>query len=156
MTKVFKSNIVKHEKFNDSQLEILFRTVDRLDNIINSLKFKNQIINYYCPLTDKNEFIENNGHDNKEIYNMLSHGAEFSLSLDHDNEQSGVIGYTYPGNSTIYTYSWWFDKYGDKLYPAHLAHEWCHKLGFEHSIARTQERKFTVPYAVHSIVEQLS
>ena len=153
---MFKSKIVKHHNFTKKQLNIVYLSLKKLDKILNSKKFKSKIINHTCLLTEKKEFLANNGFSNQDIYTKIIHGAEFSIYLDHDNYKKGNIGYTYPNGQTICTYAQWFNKYGEESYHVHLAHEWCHKIGFDHDMKRTEERNFSVPYAVHKIVEELS
>jgi hypothetical protein len=37
-----------------------------------------------------------------------------------------------------------------------VAHEYCHKIGFEHSVQPTPSRPFSVPYGIGNIVEELA
>ena len=153
---MFKVNAVSHKNFSEIQKEVLDQTIVKLETVFNSQKFKEQVVNFKCPLTGKEEFLENLGHSNEQLYDKLMSGATLHVEIDTDLPSRRVIGYTYPKGVTIYTYKWWFDKYAKKYYAAHLAHEWCHKLNFDHTARRKKRWKYTVPYMIGNIVEELT
>ncbi|SDF14157.1 hypothetical protein SAMN05216464_11396 [Mucilaginibacter pineti] len=64
-----------------------------------------------------------------------------------------AIGYGLPSDTTIYTYTWWFDDSRHKAdLVGHIAHEWSHKLKFDHLTAPHAGRELTVPYAFGDLV----
>lgn len=153
---MFKATVASAKNFTDAQKKILYSTISQLEDVFNSEKFKDRVINFKCPLTGKKEFLENLGHSNKQLYDKLMGGATFHVEIDTDLPSRRVIGYTYPKGVTIYTYKWWFNKHAKRFYAAHLAHEWCHKLGFGHTARRKKRWKYTVPYMIGNIVEDLT
>jgi hypothetical protein len=64
------------------------------------------------------------------------------------------IGYGDPGKISIYTYSWFFDEGDIAGITGHIAHEWSHKVGFDHDPNNHPGRENTVPYAFGYMVEQ--
>jgi hypothetical protein len=93
-----------------------------------------------------------------EIYNHLLTGAE-SLSPETDNKadiflridrslKTSVIGYTYPNTNWQWIYSWVVRDWGVADIAGNLAHEWCHKMGYNHEFKYTDLRQYSVPYAV--------
>ncbi len=67
-----------------------------------------------------------------------------------------VVGYTTAGSDTITTNRRFFSSYTPAEVAGHLAHEWLHKLGFEHDHAATADRPHSVPYALGELVERLA
>lgn len=70
-------------------------------------------------------------------------------------ENTEDIGYTYPGDKTIYTYRNRIRGFNAIGYASHLVHEWCHKLGFTHDFERSENRENSVPYAIGNMVGKL-
>lgn len=73
--------------------------------------------------------------------------ADIYLRIDRKNKP-GVIGYTYPTTKWQWIYQRIVDTWGIEDVAGNLAHEWCHKMGFEHESNWTEERRYSVPYAV--------
>lgn len=67
-----------------------------------------------------------------------------------------TVGYTTPSSDTITSNRRFFSNYEPAEVAGHLAHEWLHKLGFEHDHAATRDRPYSVPYAVGDLVEKLA
>lgn len=102
-----------------------------------------------------------NGLNNAEIYQSIMHGAEtlspvknntadMELTIDTRNKTS-VLGYTYPNTVRQYMYSWLLRTTPERV-AGNLAHEWCHKLGFDHKHRYNATRRHSVPYAVGDFV----
>lgn len=70
--------------------------------------------------------------------------------------QRNVVGYTTPSSDTITSNRRFFSGYSKEEVAGHLAHEWLHKLGFEHDHSSTADRPHSVPYAVGDLVERLA
>lgn len=68
-----------------------------------------------------------------------------------------TIGYGYPGEKRIYTYTCLIDE-DDSMAEivGNLAHEWSHKLGFVHKEEYHSERHLTVPYVFGDLVEEFA
>lgn len=105
------------------------------------------------------EFNDNEGYDNEEIYNILMSGKE-KLSTDGADREADVfleldrrsnrrvLGYTYANSTKQWIYNNFF-RNGDIWDVAgNIAHEWVHKMGFTHDYKYTSTREFSVPYAV--------
>lgn len=65
-----------------------------------------------------------------------------------------AIGYGNEGGISIYTYTWFFDNSNSDISAivGHIAHEWSHKVGFEHQFNPHPKRNSTVPYAFGNLV----
>ncbi len=64
-----------------------------------------------------------------------------------------TIGYGYPGEKKIFTYTCLIDEEGSLAeMVGNLAHEWSHKLGFVHRSEDHSERDLTVPYVFGYLV----
>lgn len=100
---------------------------------------------------------------NQLVLDSIQSGAE-SLSKERDGEidleievdhkyRSGVIGYTYPAIPTQYIYKWFIESASVEEIAGNIAHEYMHKLGFEHEFNRAPYRAYSVPYAIGYFVE---
>jgi len=66
-----------------------------------------------------------------------------------------TIGYGYPGEKKIFTYTCLIEEEGSLAELAgNLAHEWSHKLGFKHRAEDHSEKYDTVPYVFGDLVEE--
>ena len=88
--------------------------------------------------------------------------ADIFWQIDRDFV-AGVLGYTYPGDRTIYTYKWWFSDRSTRLsyLMGHVMHEQMHHLNYDHAfnpewVNGVDIRNFTVPYAVGFIAEEVA
>lgn len=64
-------------------------------------------------------------------------------------------GYGNPSEVQIYTYTWFFDEDSNLAsIVGHIAHEWSHKIGFDHLFKSHVGRENTVPYAFGDIVSK--
>lgn len=158
--------------FSDAELEKLTRAVGLWSAAWNSPEFKEFVINFEYAYLAKvgrwpfgktqrfsgKQFRWNNGLNNLQVYEKLLAGSEtlnpgedneadLSISLDKRNVR-GVIGYTYPNSRMQWIYNWYFKAYSPAEIAGNLAHEYCHKLGFDHEFKAVAGREFTVPYAV--------
>jgi len=98
------------------------------------------------------------GLNREEVYKRLMSGKE-TLQPTHDNEADmtlfidyddagNVIGYTYPDTVAQWIYYSFFSNNTYRDIAGNLAHEWAHKMGFNHAYNWNNTRKYTVPYAV--------
>jgi uncharacterized protein YjaZ len=65
-----------------------------------------------------------------------------------------AIGYGEDGDVEIHTYTWFFDSADLPELAGHIAHEWSHKIGFQHLYVRHKNRDKTVPYAFGNLVKK--
>lgn len=70
--------------------------------------------------------------------------------------QRKTVGYTTPDSDTITTNRRFFSGYDAPEVAGHLAHEWLHKLGFEHDFQATADRPYSVPYKLGDLIERLA
>ncbi|KAA5538687.1 hypothetical protein [Adhaeribacter rhizoryzae] len=167
-----KVNIHKHVNFSEKDIEKLSSSIQVLQAVLGSSEFKEEVLKYtyngkngyYYRKNIKGDWIDQ-PYSNEEVYRIIMKGQE-KLGNIHDNEcdlyleidkddHSTVIGYTYPGDKTIYTYRNWFRSFNAIGYASHLAHEWCHELGFSHSKKKTVRRKHSVPYAIGNMIGRI-
>lgn len=72
----------------------------------------------------------------------------------HKPHFSKAIGYGLPTDSTIHTYIFFVRNASLSDIANNLAHEWSHKLGFDHKFNDHSERDQTVPYLFGDLVEK--
>jgi len=65
-----------------------------------------------------------------------------------------AIGFGESGDVEIHTYTWFFDAADLAELAGHIAHEWSHKIGFQHLYMRHKNRDKTVPYAFGNLVRK--
>jgi hypothetical protein len=116
-----------------------------------------------CTTSIVQEFRWNLEKSRKEIYNHLLCGeekltsgedkeADIFLKIDRRRNRR-VLGYTYPNTSWQWIYATFFGRADYREIAGNLAHEWCHKMGYQHEFKYNFLRQFTVPYAVGYFVK---
>ena len=166
---MFKVNLSSHIGFNTAQQQIMYGAIKKFEQVMNSDELKNMILNYSCSLG--NQFADNQNLSNQQIFEKIFAGEEdYQAGTDYTADlflvlvpkrkplfsRNPAIGYGRPKQKEIYTYSWWFNGTQDYEYAGHIAHEWSHKVGFDHSFGPTPTRDFSVPYAFGNIIEKLA
>jgi hypothetical protein len=109
------------------------------------------------------------GMSNQQIYDTMMASRETYLNntdeTAHINltlytpsfyKKWNVVGYGYPGQPQIFMNWYYFNSYDIAQVAANIAHEWTHKLGFDHDYNRTARRPYSVPYGVGCLVEHLA
>lgn len=94
----------------------------------------------------------------KENYTDAADG-EVDLNLELKNFswfQRNVVGYTTESSDTLTINRSFFSAYTPAEVAGNLAHEWLHKLGFEHDFKATARRPDSVPYELGELVERLA
>lgn len=150
MTKVTVRSV---NGFTEDQKIKMLRCLSLLERIINTNEFKEEVL--------KANFKKTEGYNNNEIYKMIMEGREsldeipdseidlyLNLSTDNPNE----LGHT-SNQRDVYTGTQTFNDMEDWEYAGHVAHEYCHTLGFTHAFFPWPGRDKTVPYAIGYIVE---
>lgn len=144
--------------------EALAAAAAGLTRVVNSTAFANRIRRHQY--RGRARFAENLNIDNAGILRVLRTGRELlrgidDFSWDIDVEVKArrrrTVGYTYPGIATIFMNRRVLD-FSEAGVPGlmnNIAHEYCHKLGFDHE-GKRETWELTVPYAVGRIVEELA
>lgn len=154
---MLKVNVNERNGFNTNQIAKHDRACRLLENAINSLEFRDQLLAF--------NLIQTNNLSNFDVYTMIMQGSE-TFRPDVDNEidlyasmyrssTSGVIGYTYPNDKLVYINSYFFDQFTEADIGGNLAHEYTHKIGFDHDFNRTSNRDSSVPYYVGYTIRSL-
>lgn len=133
--------------------------------VFNMAEFRTSVLDFSW--NGKNEFANNNGLSNEEVFNKLFSGEEIADPSQNFTADfilqayskwwplGSAVGFTDADAGKIYT-KWHFIKNAEiKELAAHYAHEYCHCIGFEHDYDNTPERPFSVPYAIGDIVENI-
>ena len=159
----------KLKGFNSDELEKGNKALALLKTVLNSEEFKQEVLNF--EYKGQKKFANNDGLTNPEIYKKIMEGVEEgSTEVDYEADlflklvnkpwwnRGDTIGYTKPGVNIIYTYRRWFKKKKTTAanYAGHVAHEWCHNLGFNHDRKKTINRSYSVPYGIGGIVDRLA
>lgn len=153
---------MKVEKFNAQGMEKVQAAFEVLEKVVNSAEFKERVLNFQ---NDKGEraFASNNGLTNEEIYEKFMEGREtlqpntpgemnFYLRL-YNKSWSRVIGYTSPKTNVININWKYFKGFTPAQVASNLAHEWTHKIGFDH---RSASERDSAPYAIGYIVGEMA
>lgn len=148
--------------FSGEGLKKLNEAFRLLEIAVNTQEFKERVINFKNGKGDR-LFASNKGLSNEDIYLTFMEGREdlqpntpgemnFYLKL-YNRPWSRVIGYT-SGDTNLININWRFFKgYEPHDVAANLAHEWTHKIGFDHRSAKEHD---SVPYAIGYIVGDIA
>lgn len=136
-----------------------------MEKVFNSREFRDAVLSSQH---DGKPGFADDARSPKEIYEAIRAAKEnFTEAADGEVDLNlslkslswfnrNVVGYTTPSSDTITTNRRFFSNYDSAEVAGHLAHEWLHKLGFEHDHASTADRPHSVPYAVGDLVERLA
>lgn len=147
--------------FSGASLEKLEKAFEVVEKVVNSEEFKEKVLNFK---NDKGEraFASNKGLTNEEIYAQFMEGREtlqqdtphemnYFVSL-YNNRWSKVIGWT-NGNINTINVNWkYFKNFKANDVAGNLAHEWTHKIGYDHKSAAEHD---SAPYAIGYIVREM-
>lgn len=168
-----KVNTYNHDNFTEADKKKLAGAVHVLQSVLGSSLFKGTV-RTYSHNGGEGFYFRPVGHPsggsdtvytNEEVLQIILAAVEkkgnrvngeCDLHVCLINKSGGSsVGYTKPSIEEIYTYRNWFRSFRSVGYASHLAHEWCHKLGFTHDPNETAERPFSVPYAIGDMVGKL-
>lgn len=153
---------MKIEGFEGKSLEKLQLAFKVLEEVVNTEEFKDRVINFKNSKGIR-QFASNKGLTNEQIYAHFMEGREtlqqntpgemnFYLKL-YNKSWSRVIGYT-SGNTNVININWkYFKNFAPAQVASNLAHEWTHKIGFDHKSAKEHD---SAPYAIGYIVEDMA
>lgn len=150
--------------FNREQEEKVKKAVEIIKKVIGMKEFRDRVLNY--SYKGVNQFFDNKGMTNAEVYQTLLDGAEkvgntsknntLDVELELYYQTTNTIGYTYPNTHRIWMNTKYFNKYTPIKVADNLMHEWMHKLGFTHAVTWSKDRDHTVPYAIGYLIEELA
>lgn len=136
-------SIKSFSKYNPEQKDKAYKALLILQQVVNSPQFEKRV--------KSSEF--NDDDSPEKIYKTLigkpNKVKKYTFHLALDPWKKKGIGYTYPGEPTIYTSTRWFNKYDADVIAVHYMHEYCHKMGYEDY----HDKIDSVPYKIHGIVE---
>lgn len=169
-----KVSIVKAIGFNPEEVAKLTKAASLLETVFNSIAFRQEVLkhgfytkeHWWSSKRWTYSFRMSRGKSNSGVLEAVLAGCEV-LSPEVDNEAdiqltidrrdgSDVIGYTYSSTPMQWIYSSFFGRATLADIASNLAHEYCHKLGFDHEFNRTADRQYTVPYGIGYIVKRLA
>jgi hypothetical protein len=147
--------------FDNESMVKMNKAFEVLEKVVNSEEFKNRVINFKNTQNERS-FASNNGLSNEQIFDSFMEGREtlqpntpgemnFFLKLYH-KRYSKVIGWT-DGSINVININWkFFKNFKPNEVAGNLAHEWTHKLGFDHQSAAEHD---SAPYAIGYIVREM-
>lgn len=146
--------------YSATEQQKLGKATQLMEKVLNSREFRDAVVNHpgFADEARSPQDIYAAIRAAKENFTEAADG-EVDLNLDLRNLSwfsRNVVGYTTAGSDTITTNRRFFSGFEPNELAGHLAHEWLHKLGFEHDHGRTAERPNSVPYAIGDLVEQLA
>jgi hypothetical protein len=132
-----------------------------LEEIINSDEFKNRVVNFQNRKGER-KFASNINMSNEMIYMKLMEAREvlqpntpneINLYLQYYYTRKNTVGYTERPRNTIFTNGKFFNRNNPGRVAGNFAHEWTHKMGFDHRSAKEID---SVPYAIGRIITELA
>jgi hypothetical protein len=153
-----KVSLNKHQSFSQKELLKLQACLPLLEKVVNGQKFKERI----CEIK-KFTSCDLNG---QQVYEIFMNGRQVGDTTDDREMDIDLTIYsTWPWITTVgYTYAnvvrTWINR---KFFLAftlagiagNISHEYCHKLGFDHTSHWTPERDASVPYFIGYLIEEL-
>jgi hypothetical protein len=170
---MFRVNLVEKVDFKPGEAEKLSNAVAIWEKVWNSPEFQHLVLNfgYYERVGFFRRLKYRSGfrltqYNSKGVLDFILSGSEIlspekdgeadiALTIDRRTTES-VIGYTYPATKMQWIYSKFFNSMDVAEIAGNLAHEYCHKLGFEHEFNPTALRQYTVPYAIGYMTRDLA
>ena len=165
---MFHVTVLSSKGFDYNQQKKLDSSIAKFEAVMNTDELKFRVLNFRCPIGER--FEKNLGLTNEQVFNKLwageesylpgsNHTADLYLVLKkqwkNPFSKNQPIGYSNLLEKEIYMYSWWFNNAEEYELAGHIAHEWAHKLGFEHTDVPTPLTNCSVPVAFGKIVEEL-
>jgi len=162
-----KVNLLSLTDFTPAEKTKMYQAAEVLERVVNSEEFRQAVLNF--TYDGKKQFVDNKGMTNEQIYETIRRGNEVLIGKDDETmdydltlytppfwKKRTVVGYTYGNTLRIWVNRYYFTDYTLAEVAANLAHEWCHKIGFDHDFQRTARRPYSVPYAVGNLVGELA
>ena len=132
-----------------------------LQQVVNSASFEYAVLNNLYK--NKRQFVDTILTNDQVLSRFMSgnqnnEGNDFELDVDLTIYQASgnTVGYTYPSTVRTWINRTFFDSYSPAEVAGNLAHEYCHKIGFSHAKWAWPSRKYSVPYAIGYLVQELA
>ena len=143
----------------DEERALLPKVQKKLNEVMQSQCFADHLILEKY----RSKLVQTNGLTREEVVKKLQTGKVSIPVKFYLDEDSGVYGYTYPNDPTIYLNRYYRTKedykngdWGLCAEVSNEAHEAAHKApmgGFDHDFNATKQRPFSVPYSVNFAVD---
>ena len=151
---------LQQSNFIGSDLVKLNTAIKYFEEFVNSNYFMDFILHF--SFKDSNGSTVNHFHmcvhSREKVYSIIRNGAEIlnpqadgvaDIQIELDTSWTrNVIGYTYPETMWQWIYAKFFRNWSAAEISGNIAHEYCHKLGFDHEYKWTHDREYSVPYAI--------
>jgi hypothetical protein len=140
-----------------------------LNQVLNGPEFRERVLAF--SYQEKNQFVQNNGLTNQQIYDLLMSGAEQYPVQAAANQMadmqltiyvqpwyrrySRAVAYTNQNDPLLHIRSSYYDQASVADLAETLVHEWTHKMGFDHEFNATAQRPYSVPYGIGGIINEL-
>lgn len=166
----FRVNAIEIRGLNTSRTEKMKRATLIFEKVLNDPEFQNELETKTFRSDRKDDLVPNP--TSRQVIEKIYAAAERykpepNNAADvywHAEKKSfwkrltgkcNTIGYGYPGERKIFTYTCLIDEEDSMAeVVGNLAHEWSHKLGFVHDWKDHSERHLTVPYVFGDLVEE--
>jgi len=157
----------ERENFNDEEDQKMDKALELLTIVINSDAFRRSILNF--EYDNKKQFSRNyvdlsTPLSNQEVYELFMSGKESTNGVANNvldlrwkisaKCPDSAIGTTFNRQRTE-TYRCKLEEMSAESFAGHIAHEYCHYLGFTHTKKYIVSRPYTVPYGIGKIVRDL-
>lgn len=160
--------------FSDSDKAKIQQAADAMSAALGSEEFRQAVLDFTYggkPRFSNNSIADAAGAtvqqdmSNQQVYDTLMASRETYLDNTDETahlnltlyyQKSSVVGFGYPGQPQIFLNSKFFELYDIAQVAGNIAHEWTHKLGFDHDYKSTARRPYSVPYGVGCVVEHLA
>lgn len=165
MLKIEVKAMTGYENANATKL---MESIAKMEKVINTEDFKNRVRDFTMPNGSKTFFFRpwQKKFSNTQVLNLILAATEeyeggqkgvidLYLHLEPGGDGS-VVGYGNEGDKWINTYAHAFADMEQHEVAGHIFHEWLHKIGFVHDFLDLPKRKYSVPYAVGEILEELA
>lgn len=169
---MIRVNIATTKNFKLDELKKVCAAQQMLNRVLNNEKFREHVLKFtteglfrfHYRRTFLGKWIDK-PYSNREVYEIITQNSDNDnqeikqVDLDLEMLPGGEVeqlGYTNPDTRKIYTYRNWFNNLSLGEYANHLAHEWCHQLGFNHASKPTEKTSHSVPFGIGKITEHLS
>jgi hypothetical protein len=140
----------------------LERSIQLLETILNHTLFRQRVLAY--TYKGVKAFVDNEGQSNEIIFQTILDASEnltpgkdhtINVQLTFYYSSSSTVGYTTVTTRLIKINTKFFDQYSHSEVAGNLAHEWMHKLGYDHASHYSESRDHSVPYAIGYLVADM-
>jgi hypothetical protein len=147
---------------DDVRKDKLERAIQLLENVMNMPIMRERIAAY--TYNGKKAFVDNKSMTNEMVLQSILNGSEtltpgndhmVNVQLTFYRASNSTVGYTSPSTRLININLKFFDQYTLSQVAGNLAHEWTHKLGWNHASSYSSARDHSVPYAIGYMVRDL-